>query len=34
MRVILADILRRDEEDEKLPLIQPAVKKLLGALEL
>ena len=34
VRGMLADILRRDEEDEKLPATQPAVKKLLSALEL
>src|SRR3989338_3975189 len=34
VRGMLADILRREEEDEKLPATQPAVKKLLSALEL
>ena len=30
---MLVDILRREEEDEKLPATQPAVKKLLTSLE-
>ena len=33
VRVMLVDILRREEEDEKLPATQPAVKKLLTSLE-
>ena len=33
VRAMLADILRREEEDEKLPATQPALMKLLSALE-
>ena len=33
VRAMLADILRREEEDEKFPLTEPAVKKLIIALE-
>ena len=33
VRGMLADILRREEEDDKLRLSEPALKKLLSDLE-
>ena len=30
---MLADILRYEEEDERLPLAEPALKNLIAALE-
>lgn len=33
VRVMLADILRREEEDEKIRISEPGLKKLLSDLE-